>query len=190
MHKSLNAFLVATALALTLLATWYIDGRARVDAVADSTESAKTHTEKIAPPIMLIPLEGNPVALHDYQGKVVLLNFWATWCTPCIAEFAQFQKLAKQMPDDLVILAVSIDERRGDIDKFIRRHLPALNQAPNLMLFHDAQQEISQDLFQTIRVPETIIIDPEMKMARKVAGLSFTWDSPETIAYLSALKKD
>ncbi|QQG36122.1 MAG: TlpA family protein disulfide reductase [Micavibrio aeruginosavorus] len=189
MHKCFNSVLIAATLALILLTTWYIDGRARVGAVPERRSAAEA-AAGTAPDMTLTTLKSAHVRLYDYRGKIVLLNFWATWCAPCIAEFAQFQNLAKQMPDDVVILAVSIDERRSDIDKFIHRYLPSLDRTPNLILFHDAGQVISQDMFQTIRVPETIIINPEMKMARKVAGLSFTWDSQETIAYLSTLKKN
>jgi thiol-disulfide isomerase/thioredoxin len=143
-----------------------------------------------APDIILTDMNGKPVRLYDYKGKIVLLNFWATWCTPCIAEFPQFIKLAQAMPDDLVILAVSIEDDKVSIGKFLKRHVPGYAAAKNVQLFWDHDKSVSQDLFQTVRVPETIVITPEMMMARKVAGLSIEWDSEETKKYLSGLKND
>lgn len=189
MHKALNSVLILTAVVLTLLATWYVDGRTHIGAPANSSSPARPQNMNIgAPDIILTALDGSSVRLHDYKGRIVLLNFWATWCTPCIAEFAQFQRLAQALPDDLVILAVSVDEQPDALPPFLRRYLPELNQTPNLLIFHDAGQKLSQDGFQTVRVPETVIITPEMKMTRKIAGLSFTWDNQETIAYLLTLK--
>lgn len=195
MHKGLNSGLILIVISLTLLATWYIDGRARVSTIDRPTspprpQSADIDTDLIAPDIALTALDGSTTRLYDYKGKIVLLNFWATWCTPCIAEFAQFQRLAEALPEDLIILAVSVDEQPSALAPFLRRYLPELDNTPNLLIFHDAGQKLSQDIFQTVRVPETVIINPQMKMTRKIAGLSFTWDSQETIAYLSALKKD
>lgn len=190
MHKSLNAALVIAITALTLGATWWMDG---YRGVAQSTGTAPAETKSAyepAPDITLTDMNGKPVRLRDYKGKIVLLNFWATWCTPCIAEFPQFIRLAQAMPDDLVILAVSIDDEKASIGKFLKRHVPGYAAAKNVQLFWDRDKSVSQDLFQTVRVPETIIITPEMMMARKVAGLSIEWDSKETKKYLSGLKND
>ncbi len=190
MHKGLNAALVMVVIALTLGATWWMDGYRGV------MQSAGTDPAKIkvayepAPDITLTNMNGKAVRLHDYKGKVVLLNFWATWCAPCIAEFPQFIRLARAMPDDLVILAVSIDDDKASIGKFLKRHVPGHTAVKNVQLFWDHDKSVSQDLFQTVRVPETIIITPSMMMARKVAGLSIEWDSEETKKYLSGLKRD
>lgn len=190
MHKALNTALVLVVIALTLGATWWMDG---YRGVAQNTGTAPAETvaaHEPAPDITLSNMNGKPARLHDYKGKIVLLNFWATWCTPCIAEFPQFIKLAQAMPDDLVILAVSIDDDKASIGKFLKRHVLGHAAAKNVHIFWDRDKSVSQDLFQTVRVPETIIITPEMMMARKVAGLSIEWDSDETKKYLSGLKVD
>ena len=190
MHRGLNTVLVIIVIALTLGATWWMDG---YRGVAQNTKAAPAGNERVhepAPDITLTDMNGKPVRLHDYKGKIVLLNFWATWCTPCIAEFPQFIRLAQAMPDDLVILAVSIDDDKASIGKFLKRHVPGYATAKNVQIFWDHDKSVSQDLFQTVRVPETIIITPDMMMARKVAGLSIKWDSEETKKYLSGLKGD
>lgn len=191
MDKLLNISLVLGVIALTLGATWLMDGHngaPEQDMV--SSRNAYTPDYTLAPDAILTDLNGSEVKLHDYTGKVVLLNFWASWCAPCIVEFQQFINLAKMMPDEIVILAVSVDDERRDIDKFIAKRIPDYKSVPNLKLFHDRDKSVSLDLFQTAKVPETIIITPKMMMARKIAGLSIEWDNEDTRRYLSGLKAD
>lgn len=190
--KTLNALLIVLTVALTLAATWWMDGRYDSASITPPrvalSESATAPAP--APHVKLTKLNGQTVNLHDYAGKIVLLNFWATWCTPCIAEWPQFIRLARAMPDDLVILAVSIDDDKGKIAPFMKRYAGEYQEVANIALFHDADKSVSQDLFQTVRVPETIVITPEMTMARKVAGLGLVWDSEDTKTYLRSLKKN
>lgn len=190
--KIFNTVLVVVLLALTMLGTWWMDGHRGV-----ISTPALTHGNALlpapqatapAPQATLRTLDGVPQMLHDYQGKIILLNFWATWCTPCIAEWPQFINLARALQEDVVILAVSIDDEPARIAPFMKRYAPTFRDHNNIILFHDADKSVSQDLFQTVRVPETIIITPDMTMARKVAGLSLKWDSEDTIDYLRGLK--
>ena len=209
-NKIINTALVLLVMALTALATWWMDGHGSrppqekiQQAAADSASSAvkvppalspgtargKSFTASARAPLTTLrTLAGDKIMLQDFEGKIILLNFWATWCTPCIAEWPQFIRLARALPDDVVILAVSIDDDKAKIAPFMKRYASAYAQHKNIMLFHDADKSVSQDLFQTVRVPETIIITPDMTMARKVAGLGLEWDSEDTITYLQALK--
>lgn len=191
MDKFLNVCLVLGVIALTLGATWLMDGHdgAQAPEVSDY-QSAPLLPNTLAPEATLTGLNGVDVKLYDFSGKVILLNFWASWCAPCIVEFQQFINLAKMMPDDIVILAVSIDDERSDIDRFIKTRIPDYNTVSNLHIFHDQDKSVSLDLFQTAKVPETIIITPKMMMARKIAGLSIEWDNEDTKRYLAGLKDD
>ena len=81
------------------------------------------------------------VSLNDYRGKVVLLNFWATWCPPCIAEMPSLIELQKKMKDkDVVILGVSIDEDEAAYHKFLK------NYGVNFVTVMDKEQEDTHDL--------------------------------------------
>jgi peroxiredoxin len=76
---------------------------------------------KPAPPFSLPTLDGKTMTLADYRGKVVLLNFWASWCAPCREEMPSMQKLYEHFADrDFVMLTVSLDEERAAVDSFIR----------------------------------------------------------------------
>ncbi len=73
-----------------------------------------------APDFELKNLSGEPVKLSNYNGKKVMLNFWATWCPPCKAEMPDMQKLHEEARDDLVILAVNIDPE-NDVAGFAKQ---------------------------------------------------------------------
>lgn len=188
MHRGWNVIIGTLVIVVTLATTWMMDGHTGVKTKSAEKAAPDTAAYEPAPEVTFTDLNGKPVKLHEYSGKIVLLNFWATWCTPCIAEFPQFIRLAQAMADDVVILAVSIDDEEANIEKFLKRYVPEAVTTNNVQLLWDRDKKISQDLFQTVRVPETIIITPNMMMARKVAGLSIEWDSDETKKYLAGLK--
>lgn len=118
------------------------------------------------------------VHLGNYRGKVVLLNFWATWCPPCIAEMPSLLQLHHQDPN-LVILAVSIDEDPGAYANFLRtRHV-------DLITVRDPQQSAAS-LFHTDMWPETYVIDRKGIIRRKFIGAQ-DWTDPEIVHYLNSL---
>jgi len=118
------------------------------------------------------------VHLANYRGKVVLVNFWATWCEPCLIELPSLLELHHEQPN-LVILAVSIDEDPNAYTRFIaRRHV-------DLITVRDPSQSAAK-LFHTDMWPETYVIDRKGKIARKIIGPQ-DWNSPEMLAYFDSL---
>lgn len=75
---------------------------------------------KLSPDFTLTNLEGKEVSLSDYRGKIVLINFWATWCVYCDKEMPDMQILSEEN-DDLVILAVDVMEERGLVEDYIEK---------------------------------------------------------------------
>ena len=118
------------------------------------------------------------VHLSSYRGKVVLLNFWATWCGPCIVEIPSLVQLHHEMPD-LAIVAVSVDEDPDAYTHFIReRHIDFTTvRDPN---------ESAPKLFHTDMWPETYVINRKGVIVRKFIGAQ-DWSSPEIRAYLKSL---
>jgi len=118
------------------------------------------------------------VHLASYRGRVVLLNFWATWCSPCIQEMPALIELHHQRPD-LAIVAVSIDEDPEAYNRFLlRRHV-------DLITVRDPAQKAAK-LFRTEGWPETYIIDRNGVIRRKIVG-DPDWSNPEIRAFLSGL---
>lgn len=118
------------------------------------------------------------IHLADYRGHVVLLNFWASWCAPCISELPSLLDLHHDRPD-LTILAVSIDEDADAYRRFlVRRHV-------DLITVRDPAQKAA-GLFRTDMWPETYLIDRKGVIRRKFVGAT-DWSNPEIRAYLRSL---
>lgn len=188
-NARLNLTLLATAAALTLVATlWLQDSPPPRPAVNvgphPAIETNFPGAQAPAPNATLHLLDGRMVDLAAYRGKAVLLNFWASWCIPCAVEYPQMLRLAATLPDDLVILAVSSDAERAAIDRFLARHGTGPD---NVIIAHDPEKKITQDLFGTVRLPETILIDAAGIMREKVIGASVEWDAPEMESKIRAL---
>jgi len=129
-----------------------------------------------------IPLEINGKAEHlsDFRGKVVVLNFWATWCPPCVEETPALIELNKRIANrNGVVLGVSVDEDPAAYQKFLVDH------GINFPTSRDASKKYAQD-YGTVMYPETYIIDRHGKIARKVIGPQ-DWNSAEMVAYFDAL---
>jgi peroxiredoxin len=127
-----------------------------------------------------LEIAGKPTHLSDYRGKVVVLNFWATWCPPCVDEAPSLNRLQERIAGrGGVILGISIDEDPDAYAKFLRDFSVPFptGREPTRKLMHDYGTEM---------IPETYIIDRRGKLARKVIGPQ-QWDSPEMLAYFDAL---
>jgi peroxiredoxin len=88
----------------------------------DSQTDSGITVGKIAPDFQLLDTNGNQVALSDFRGRPVMLNFWATWCTPCQFEMPLFQEIyedEKWLQEELVILAVNLQDSANDIKQFM-----------------------------------------------------------------------
>jgi thiol-disulfide isomerase/thioredoxin len=75
-----------------------------------------------APAFALLDVRGNLVALERLRGKVVYVDFWASWCGPCRQSFPWMNALQQRYPDRLVIVGVNVDRRRADADRFLQEH--------------------------------------------------------------------
>lgn len=118
------------------------------------------------------------VHLANYRGKIVLLNFWASWCAPCVHEMPGLLELHHDRPD-LAILAVSIDEDEAEYRQFIdRRHV-------DLITVRDPEQTAAK-LYHTEGWPETYVIDRQGIIRRKMVG-DPDWSNPEIRAFLKTL---
>jgi len=133
-------------------------------------------------------LDGKTYALEDFQDKVVILNFWASWCAPCVIEFPQMIKLAEKTKDSSVLIFMSIDEEKADIEKFLKQHGNNAK-GSNIIIGHDADKSISRDLYKTYRIPETFIIAPGGMIAEKIIGADVIWDSPDMVRKIKSLKQ-
>lgn len=149
-----------------------------------------------APEFQATNLEGEPVRLSEYRGKVILVNVWATWCDPCRDEMPSIERLyheVRAMPggEDFEILAVSVDASRERPDPLGRSamssELAAFAEELGLTfpIVHDPRGRI-QGTYQTTGVPESFLIGRDGVIYLKFAGPT-EWDAPQYVEQIRRL---
>jgi len=114
--------------------------------------------------LKLIDAEGKTRSLKEFKGKVIFLNFWATWCPPCIAEMPSIDELHEEMGDEVAFVMLSFDddfEKAKDFDKRKGYDLPIYAPASNL-----------PEMFQSSSLPTTYIIDAAGNLALTHKGMA------------------
>jgi cytochrome c biogenesis protein CcmG/thiol:disulfide interchange protein DsbE len=119
------------------------------------------------------------VVLSQLRGKPVVLNFWATWCPPCVEEMPSLVQLQKQLGNKVTILAVSEDADDAAYKQFVHDH------GVDLLTVRDTRQS-TNEIYGTFKFPETFVIDSDGKIIRKFIG-STDWTSPDIVQYLNSL---
>lgn len=111
-----------------------------------------------APEFTLQDLNGKPVALSSFKGKVVYLNFWASWCGPCKKEFPELSKLAMRFQEsNFVILAINQDIKRSSVDEFLDEHATL---ASNMIVLLDPKFSVITS-YGPRSMPTSFIVDKE-----------------------------
>jgi cytochrome c biogenesis protein CcmG, thiol:disulfide interchange protein DsbE len=120
------------------------------------------------------------VNLNQYRGQVVLVNFWATWCPPCVEELPSLMTLQERMKGrGLVVVGVSIDVDGDAYHRFLKLH------GINFVTVRDPEQKVA-GMYGTSGWPETYIIDRQGVLRRKFVG-PVDWNAPDVIAFLSRM---
>jgi thiol-disulfide isomerase/thioredoxin len=152
---------------------------------SDNSKKGVVAAEKSpAPDITIVSLvNGSTLKLSDLKGKVVLLNFWATWCPPCREEIPSMMKLNSFMAGKpFQMVAVSIDEGgKPAIDTFFKET------GFSLPTYLD-ESGSSAKAYGITGVPESFIIDKQGVLVKKIIG-GFAWDSPEAVSFFEGLMK-
>jgi peroxiredoxin len=147
--------------------------------VACNKETPAPADKSLAADFTLRDLDGKLHKLSDYRGKVVFLNFWATWCPPCRAEIPSMERLNEVLNSkDFVMLAINTDEEVRDLEAFVK-------ETPhNFTVLSDADGKI-QKLYQVYKFPETFVIDRQGRIAEHIVGAR-DWSSTEALKFFNA----
>ncbi len=141
-----KSLIILLLLILALLVVVHYIRRPQVEGVAEVGLQA---------PLFKLPdLQGSEVSLDQYRGKIVMLDFWATWCGPCRLTMPLLDSLQEEYADELALLAVNLQEPSNIVDDYIREQ----NISSTVLLDQDGK--VGQ-LYQTYSIPMQVLIDKQ-----------------------------
>ncbi len=164
--SKLSCLKIAIVILLTVFVLAGCDNSSSPSASTPAASAAKGQLiGNPAPDFTLTNMTGQKVSLSQYRGKVVVLNFWATWCPPCREEMPSMEALYRKYKDQgLVMLAVNVDESgESAVKKFLQKtpySFPILLDSEN----------VAQNTYGVFRFPESFIIDREGVIVEKIIG--------------------
>ena len=122
-------------------------------------------------------LSGDSLMLSDYRGKPLIINVWASYCSPCLAEMGSLERLKQRFGKDVNVIGISIDD-------YPERARAFLHQANTTFLHYIDHQLKLENMLGANTIPLTLLIDEEGRVLHKVRGAR-EWDSPNVIEAIS-----
>lgn len=184
-NKSLIISLIVTVLFATLFVWGFQMWSNQAKPVASINRlSSLEQMEKDGLPIFSFEdMSGSKVEFNSAKEKVRIVNFWASWCEPCLAEIPSLVELMNAFPDQIELYAISGDNSLDDINAFLKS-FPGMKQK-NIHIFLDKDQKI-MSLYGTDRLPESYISDKQGRLVKKIVG-SINWHTKESEAYIRVI---
>lgn len=141
----------------------------------------KMERERV-PGIQLPRVDGSQFDLESIKGKIVIVNFWASWCNPCVEEFPSLIKLVEHFNGEVILLAVSTDESRADMEAFLKAFdLPK----PHMEILWDPDRKVANS-YGVVKIPESFLVGKDLKLIRKVIGID-DWATPDALEFFQSL---
>lgn len=135
------------------------------------------------PGLSAVDIKGNNFSLDSMKGQVKIVNFWASWCGPCVEEFPSMIRLIKAMNGQVKLVAISGDESEDEMKIFLKSFPETEN--PNITVIWDKESKLSQS-YNVDRLPESFIVGKDGKLVKKVVG-SIDWGNKDSQGYFREL---
>jgi thiol-disulfide isomerase/thioredoxin len=173
--KTINHASLRTLLYTTILLPGFIFTQ-----TSSASELLEYRAKNPTPPLELMDMHGKPHSLSDYSGKVVLVNFWAGWCHPCIQEIPELIRLAEILEDKpFAMLAVNVGEKRNKLAGFVKK----MDQ--HMVILMDTEST-EFERWKGIGLPSSFVLDPAGKIRYEAYG-PVNWDRPDVVDTFTAL---
>lgn len=148
--------------------------------VADALRLRVVGVGDLAPEFHIRTDNGLTITRDHFGGKLLVLNFWASWCPPCLAEMPSLERFHQQLKSEgVVVLGVSVDEDEEAYRELIRRF------KLSFLTARDPESRLSSR-FGTFRYPETYLIDRQGRVVQKIVGAA-DWMDPRMLEYVRSL---
>jgi peroxiredoxin len=136
-----------------------------------------------APPFKLPALSGGEVELGSFKGRLLVVNFWATWCAPCVEEMPSLERLHRALAGEgLVVLGISVDEDEAALRRFVSEH------GVSFPVLRDPGGRVAAGLYHATGYPETFVIDRAGLVSLQYVGPA-EWSTPEALDHFRGLLK-
>jgi len=170
-NRHLDRVLLGAIAAMAAALVWVVSG---------TLEPRIVKAGDLAPDFHIVTDSGRTVTRSDFGGKLLVLNFWASWCPPCVEETPSLNAFQKQLaPDGVVVLGVSIDANEKLYHQFVDRYKVGFPTA------RDPEANISAS-YGTFQIPESYIIDRSGRVREKIIS-NTNWMDPEFLARVKSL---
>ncbi len=159
--KNIHIIKAVTVTVAFFASSYFVSGKSKTVPENLLPEETSVYSED---DLIFIQEDGKKISLSDLKGKVVFINFWATWCRPCIEEMPSIQQLKNKFSnDEIVFIMLNIEANLTKAKKFMKQR--------NLNLpVHIAGSRVSSSLFKNV-VPTTLIYDKQGKLAANIQGM-------------------
>ena len=169
--RSVDRLLVGAIVVLAAALVWVVSGTLQ-DRVINAGDTA--------PDFKIVSDSGRTYTRKDFGGKLLVLNFWASWCEPCVQEVPSLAAFQRVMgPDGVVVLGVSIDTNEKRYKQFVQRF------RVNFPTARDPKADISSS-YGTFQIPETYLIDSTGKVREKIIS-NQNWVDPQFLARVKSM---
>ncbi len=142
-------------------------------------DNAAPRPGQLVPDFDLAGDDGARMRLSDFRGKIVVVNFWATWCPPCVEEMPSLDRFQRTLAGRVQVLGISVDDDENAYRKFVAQHNLQLKTA------RDPSKKVSA-LYGTFKYPESYVADRDGRLVQKIVGPE-DWTGPRIAALFQDL---